>query len=43
MAEIERTWKMMMSSVIASMMGKSGTIAFVALPDSSIDPACSMR
>ena len=42
-AEIERTWKMMMISVIASMIGNSGSMAFVALPDSSMEPACSMR
>jgi len=42
-AEIERTWKMMMTSVIASMIGNSGSIAAVALPDSSMEPACSIR
>jgi hypothetical protein len=38
---IERTWKMMTSSVNASMMGNSGSSAAFALPASSIDPAVS--
>jgi len=42
-AEIERTCRMRMSSVTDSMMGNSGNIAVVALPDSSIEPASSMR
>ena len=42
-AEIERTWKMMITSVTASMTGNSGSIAFVALPDSSMEPASSIR
>lgn len=42
-AGMERTWKMRISNVTASMIGKSGSMAFVAFPDSSIEPACSMR
>jgi len=41
--EIERTCRMMMSKVMASMMGKIGNIAAVALPDSSMEPASSIR
>ncbi|MNG14190.1 hypothetical protein D3C84_979250 [compost metagenome] len=43
MAEIERTCTMMISSVRATMIGTSGTIALPALPDSSMAPACSIR
>ncbi|MCY1559075.1 hypothetical protein D9M68_960730 [compost metagenome] len=38
-AEMERTWKMMSSSVAASMIGNSGSMAFVAFSDSSMEPA----
>ena len=38
-AEIERTWKMMVSSVSAIMIGNSGSHGAFALPDSSIEPA----
>ncbi|MNY73877.1 hypothetical protein D3C86_2127670 [compost metagenome] len=43
MAAIERTCNMRMIRVIASMIGNSGNIATIALPDSSMEPACSMR
>ncbi|MNC25947.1 hypothetical protein D3C75_740570 [compost metagenome] len=42
-AEIERTCRMMMISVAASMIGNSGSMALLALPDSSMAPASSMR
>ncbi len=42
-ADRERTCRIMISSVRAIMIGNNGTIARVALPDSSIDPAVSMR
>ncbi|MNN07494.1 hypothetical protein D3C81_1203200 [compost metagenome] len=42
-AEIERTCRMMTSSVMAIMIGNNGNIALPALPDSSIAPACSIR
>ena len=42
-AAIERTCRMMMINVTASMIGNSGSMALLALPDSSMEPACSMR
>ena len=42
-AEIDRTWKMIVMSVSAIMMGSSGGIARLALPDSSIEPPSSIR
>ncbi len=42
-ADSERTCRIMISSVRAIIIGNNGTIARVALPDSSIDPAVSMR
>ena len=42
-ADIERTCRMMMSKVAASMMGKIGSMATVALPASSMEPASTMR
>jgi len=41
--EMERTCRMMMSRVAASMIGKIGSMATVALPASSIEPASTMR
>ncbi|MNT63976.1 hypothetical protein D3C72_2018380 [compost metagenome] len=38
-AEMERTCRMMISRVTASMIGNSGSIALIALPDSSMEPA----
>jgi len=43
MAEIERTCRIIISNVNASMMGNRGNMACVAFADSSIEPACSMR
>jgi len=34
---------MMISRVAAGMIGKIGSMSTVALPDSSMEPACSMR
>ena len=42
-AEIERTWKMIVISVRAIMIGNSGARARLALPDSSMEPPCSIR
>ncbi len=42
-AEIERTWKMMVIRVSAIMIGKIGAMARLALPDSSIEPPSSIR
>ncbi|MNU76822.1 hypothetical protein D3C71_663830 [compost metagenome] len=42
-ADIERTWRMMIRSVTASMIGNSGSIAAVAFSDSSMEPAWTMR
>jgi hypothetical protein len=41
--EMDRTWKMIVTSVSAIMIGKSGAKARLALPDSSIEPPSSMR
>ena len=42
-AAIERTCTMMISNVMAIMIGSKGKIALPALPDSSMAPACSIR
>ena len=42
-AENERTWNMMIVSVRAIMIGKTAARAALALPDSSIEPAISIR